>query len=106
MSNLGIFGCDGCNTTAGRQGCPIHRDWTVPTLAPEMHVLVTSKPDLSRALEYMAILASNRYDRILELEREVIELQGEVQRLRDSLEHADKVILSQTEAEQQEADHA
>ena len=88
MSNIGIYGCDTCNTTLGRQGCPIHRDWRVPTLAPEMPVgggATTSKPDLTKALEHIAILASERYDRILELERLSLELSGEVALLHDKL---------------------
>ncbi|MGA2270304.1 MAG: hypothetical protein ABSH44_17670 [Bryobacteraceae bacterium] len=32
MSNTPVLDCDFCNTSAGRQGCPIHRSWTYPTL--------------------------------------------------------------------------
>lgn len=99
----GIYGCEFCNTTAGRQGCPIHRSRTVPVLCPEMNPVpvVSLEEQLRRcqdAQSHLARLAVERHDKILELQREladrpphdamealrkqVAELESEVARLR------------------------
>lgn len=80
MSNQGVYGCDMCDTTLGRQGCPIHRSWRVPVLDTGIH-----EPEPVDIQGQLTHLASERYEQILVLERHNMDLSGEVRRLSDML---------------------